>query len=76
MHPGRVPARTLYCGGMGPNDRDETETTEDLKEGTREAKEAAQEALAEVHQDAEELEERLEDEGLTPDTPGTDDNAT
>ncbi len=52
------------------------ETTDDLIQQTKEAKEAAQEAVAEVHQDAEELEERLEDEGLTPDTPGTDDNAT
>jgi hypothetical protein len=47
---------------------DETETTDDLIEGTREARQAAEEALDEAHDDAEELEDQLEAEGLVPDT--------
>lgn len=53
---------------MAPTGDDQTETTDDLIEGTREAKAAAEEALEEAHDDAEELEERLESEGLVPDT--------
>ena len=51
------------------NDGDH-ETTEHMIEGTREAREAAEDAVGEAHEDADELEERLESEGLDP---GTDD---
>ncbi|HYI60253.1 MAG TPA: hypothetical protein VEW93_00455 [Acidimicrobiales bacterium] len=47
-----------------------TESTDEIIEGTREARQAAEEALQEAHGDAEELEERLESEGLVPDDEG------
>ncbi|MGI8939854.1 MAG: hypothetical protein ACR2JF_16890 [Iamia sp.] len=53
---------------MANNESDET--TEHMIEGTREAKEAAEQAVSEAHEDADDLEQRLESEGLTP---GADD---
>ncbi len=44
------------------------ETTEHMIEGTRDAREAAEEAVSEAHEDADALEERLESQGLNPDT--------
>ncbi|CAN5724928.1 hypothetical protein BH24ACT4_BH24ACT4_07720 [soil metagenome] len=55
---------------MATDGNDETETTEHMIEGTREAKEAAEQAVSEAHEDADDLEQRLESEGLTP---GADD---
>ncbi len=50
----------------GNDETTEHETTEHMIEGTREAKEAAEEAVGLAHEDAGELEERLESDGLTP----------
>ncbi len=53
------------------SDDPETETTEDLVEGTRQARAEAEKVVEEAHEDAQELEQQLEDQGLTPDdTPG------
>lgn len=50
----------------GSDESTEHESTEHMIEGTREAREAAEEAVADVHEDAEDLEARLEDEGPEP----------
>lgn len=64
-----APSARRSLARMANDGDDQTESTEDLIEGTREAKAAAEESLEKAHEDAAELEQTLEDEGLTPDLP-------